>query len=506
MNWGSCSDNMAARHTIAIARDLLAEGHTAPVRELIDPRVRESGSGSDDGALLRALLAMARTLDGDATGGVSLLKEYREVDQRAGLSNAARAEVATWLAWATVAAGADRTDVARALTLLSEAEHVARSTHDLHGLAWALAGQAQALEALEEPAAAAMVLREARRLSHGIHHRLLDQQLNRLMKSTENSELPEDVTKLFSSAGIGGSDALIPVFETAHRAMETGLPILLVGEPGSGRTRLARSLHQGRRSAGAFQVLDTSERGHRDTNTPLSVANGKVISTVFVRDIDRLAPGAQDSIAQLLTDEQDSPQLIASTSGDPWALVTAGRLTRAVYERLCCVVVRIPPLRERPIDVNIIVRQYQQRSLLTGVPTFALTDDAWRALRTQAWPGNVEELIAELDRLTARCNADPTTVVSPEDLSVQVTPNASSDPLESWAGEQILHNERDLDAVLAEAERTLIRRTLNELSGNVTATAEKLGLSRQGLYKKMKRLQIDTARLHDSSHESVLGV
>ncbi len=490
-----------------MARDLLAEGHMGPVRELIGPLVAESDPQSDDGAKLRALLAMVGLLEHDNDDRpMSLLGEYRDVDRRVGLEDSTRGEVATWLAWAIVAGTGTRgrADVVAALTLLSEAENIHRSSHEVCGLAWTLAGQVRALSAAGEWSGASLVLREARRLSNRLGHRLLDLQLSRLQTSHNGSDCAEDFVDHLYAAGIGGSAELAPAFETVLRASETGLAVLLVGETGTGRFRLARAMHDRLRSDGGFVRLDTAEWAVHSTDILRNDRDGKGVSTLFVPEVERLTWSKQDTLLRFVVDEAPRTRLVASTSFDPWVLVSTGRLTKAMYEHLGSVIVRIPPLRERPHDVNFIVRQRLQWASHAGAATFSLTDYAWRTLRSYAWPGNVEELHAELDRLIACCNADPAMVISSKDLAVASVSDVRDDPLADWAGAQILHGGKDLDAVLAEAERALIKGTLHEMSGNVTATAEMLGLSRQGLYKKMKRLEIDVARLHDQPRESVL--
>jgi DNA-binding NtrC family response regulator len=158
---------------------------------------------------------------------------------------------------------------------------------------------------------------------------------------------------------------------------------------------------------------------------------------------------------------------------------------------------RMPPLRERRADIPLLVRHFLNtlRPERLQASTYAsITQPAMEALLRYDWPGNVRQLRNELERVLVYIESEPAQTIDRTMLLDHIVEEAQSDAdTPPSASDAILHPDRSLNDVLSQTEKTMIERVLQACEGQVTASAEVLGLSRQGLYKKMKRLGIDAS-------------
>jgi DNA-binding NtrC family response regulator len=170
-----------------------------------------------------------------------------------------------------------------------------------------------------------------------------------------------------------------------------------------------------------------------------------------------------------------------------------------LYYLLNVIPLRIPPLRERREEIPLLARYFLKILRPPGTPLPSITGRALDALVRYAWPGNVRQLRNEMERALVFTGSEPAPMIDLKDLSpVLGEALEAAVALRPPAGEQRLPWNQDLDEVLAGAEKGLIEQVLDEYEGQVSAAAQALGLTRQGLYKKMKRLGIDAARSHAS--------
>ena len=176
-----------------------------------------------------------------------------------------------------------------------------------------------------------------------------------------------------------------------------------------------------------------------------------------------------------------------------------------LYYRLGVIPLHVPPLRERREEIPLLVRHFLNALRPPGTPLPTLTNRAVEALLHYAWPGNVRQLHNEIERLFAFLGSEPAPLIDAKDLSptlVEASGGPLSPELLASAQEAILKPGHALDQVLAGTEKVLIERVLAEHHGQITASANALGLTRQGLYKKMKRLGIDASRFHGEGRKS----
>lgn len=265
---------------------------------------------------------------------------------------------------------------------------------------------------------------------------------------------------------VGRSPAWLDASMQAREAATRQLPLLIVGEAGTGKLALARGAHQDKRSAGHFAVLDC------DGDTPDRLIDSLADkppsgATVVLRHLDRLASEQVASVSTLMEDLlQQHPK--------PWVVATVGSAaaTSDALLRHFDATVTAPPLRHRTDDLEQLVPALLNR--LAPGRDVQCGDDAMRVLTRNPWGGN----IAELDEvLAAALRQRPAGTVRREDLpaSCFTTSRRVLSPMETL-------------------ERDAIVRTLAEAGGNRKNAAAALGMSRSSLYRKMHLFGISSLK------------
>ncbi len=309
---------------------------------------------------------------------------------------------------------------------------------------------------------------------------------------------------------VGASPAMRSVLALLQRAMRSQATVLLSGETGTGKEVLARAIHSGGpRRARAFvavncaafpdTLLEGELFGHvkgsftgadRDKKGLFDAAEG---GTLFLDEIGETSPALQAKLLRVLQERELRPvggtrarridvRLIAATNRALRAEVAAGRFREDLYYRLAVFPIRVPPLRERPEDVLPLAQHFlASHARREGRPPSALSPEAAGLLQAYAWPGNVRELENEMQRALAL--AEPGEALSPAHLSERLSADAAQMEREARDGET-------LREIMARMEAFVIRRALEARGGRRAATARDLGITREGLYKKMQRHHI----------------
>ena len=176
-------------------------------------------------------------------------------------------------------------------------------------------------------------------------------------------------------------------------------------------------------------------------------------------------------------------RVIAATNRDLRRESQSGAFREDLYYRLAVFPIRLPPLRERPRDVLPLARHFLAlHGRNEGKPDATLSGDAERLLLSHRWPGNVRELENEIQRALAL--AAPRETLTPAHFSARLRGAGGAAPVAARDGETLATS-------LQRIEADLIRRALDEHDGRRTRTARALGVTREGLYKKMRRLGIE---------------
>jgi DNA-binding NtrC family response regulator len=311
---------------------------------------------------------------------------------------------------------------------------------------------------------------------------------------------------------VGKSVVMRRLFAVLERAALTGSALLLEGEAGTGKDLLARSLHQASaRAAGPFVGVDLGASAETLMESDLfghDVSSSRPRSrpgafeearggTVYLDEVAALSDALQARVLRTLeTATVRRPGLgatvtvdvrvVASTRLDLEAEVRAGRFREELFLALSVFRARVPPLRERPDDVALLVRHFEER----GQVEAALAEDTLSMLSRHDWPGNVRELRNVLERLQALPDVGATAVAralgkagDTGAVRAQVSP-------ELGAGLLGLPYHEAKERVLESFERSYLLEHLRAAKGVVTRAAQRAGLPRQSLHRMLRRLGV----------------
>ncbi len=315
---------------------------------------------------------------------------------------------------------------------------------------------------------------------------------------------------------IGRSAAMKEVFDIIERVAPTPSTVLITGESGTGKELVARALHENsnRRKEpyirvncaaipptlieselfgyekGAFTGAETAKPGRfelADGGTLFLDEIGEISLEMQVKLLRAIQEGELERVGGFSPTEVDV-RLITATNQDLRERIAAGTFREDLFYRLNVVQVHLPPLRERPEDLPLLVdgflERYRER---LDKPVERFGDEAMEALRAFGWPGNIRELENVVERCVLFCD-EPAVGIGhlPPDLrgaaNEPITgeiPVAENLPAEGGLKDQV-------KAATANLERQLIVRALEQTGGNVTRAARLLKISRKSLQNKMK--------------------
>jgi len=303
------------------------------------------------------------------------------------------------------------------------------------------------------------------------------------------------------------------VLALVERAATSQATVLLTGETGSGKEVLARAIHDGgpRRRApfvavncAAFpdSLLESELFGHtrgsftgadRDKPGLFEAADG---GTLFLDEVGETSPSLQAKLLRALQEREVRPvggararkidvRVVAATNRSLTAEVESHRFREDLFYRLAVFRIDVPPLRDRREDVlplaEHFLRRHGEREAKRGC---CLAREAADLLLTHTWPGNVRELENEMQRALAVAEAGESIVVRHLSERLQESLRPAREALKDDGPET-------LRAQMGRIEAWLLRRALDAHRGRRAATARTLGITREGLYKKMRRFGIE---------------
>ncbi len=303
---------------------------------------------------------------------------------------------------------------------------------------------------------------------------------------------------------VGASPVMRKVFATIDKVAKTDASVLILGENGTGKELVARALHrESRRAEEVFVSVDIAAIpetlfeselfGHvkgaftdarEDRAGRFEVASG---GTIFLDEIGNIKPQMQAKLLTVLQRREVTRvgsnaarpidvRLICATNMPIYDMIRDGGFRQDLLYRINTVEIRLPPLRERPEDIPLLVdhflasytRKYQKD--LRGVNPAVL-----RRMEKYSWPGNVRELQHMVERAVIMTE---TNVLQPEDFFFAA---------EGYAEEDRLSFDR---LNLEDVEKLVIRKALDKYEGNITRAADELGLTRASLYRRLDKYGI----------------
>jgi transcriptional regulator with PAS, ATPase and Fis domain len=281
--------------------------------------------------------------------------------------------------------------------------------------------------------------------------------------------------------------------EQVRLASQVGVPVLLVGEPGTGKRTLARVIHfQGPRRDRAFAALDCAR-------LPASAVAGWLLgsnaaargpaATVYLAEPAALPRDLQLRLCELLSQPCEPgaagpPRIVTGCAEPPEPQVRSGKMLEDLACALGALVLPVPPLRQRQADLPQLVERILDRvNVEDGPRVVGLTVAAWELVRGYPWPGNLRELVAVLASARTRARGEridaadlPATLAAAQKM--KDTPGRRSGP------------PLPLDQLLEQAERRLLELALRQAKGKKVRAAELLGIWRQRLVRRMQALGI----------------
>jgi two-component system nitrogen regulation response regulator NtrX len=338
-------------------------------------------------------------------------------------------------------------------------------------------------------------------------------------RALETSRLKREVKQLkqlapLPSTLIGRSGAISQLRQTIEKVAPTNSRMLIVGPSGAGKELTARTIHQtSGRANGPFIVINaaaiTPDRmevelfgvdhsNGSDGRKPgaLEEAHG---GTLFIDDIADLPRETQNKILRVLVDQTFQRvggstkiavdvRIVSSTARNIEAEIAEGKFREDLYHRLSVVPIRVPPLAERREDIPDLVEYFMdQISQATGLPKRRIGDDAMAVLQSHDWPGNVRQLRNNIERLMILAGGDPDVVVDagmlPPDVGSMVPNMPNGNGGEHLMGLPL----REAREVF---EREYLVAQISRFGGNISRTAEFVGMERSALHRKLKALGI----------------
>ena len=309
---------------------------------------------------------------------------------------------------------------------------------------------------------------------------------------------------------IGRSRAMQELLHLLDRIIDTQVPVLVQGESGTGKELVARAIHyngvlkdkpfSAENCAALPETLLESElfgykRGaftgaDRDKKGLFEIANG---GTLFLDEVAEMSENMQKKFLRVLQEGEIRPvggkdyikvkvRIISATNKDLKSLMQAGKFREDLYYRLNVVTMNLPPLRDRPEDIPLLVEHFLEKiAKENGRPKPEITAEVMSLLEQYKWPGNVRELENELNRVVALSDK----VIRKDSLSINIRvleePGAAQDSEKAWWRNR----------AMKDIEREAIMKTLKAVDGNKVEAARILDIDRTTLYNKMKRYGIE---------------
>lgn len=338
---------------------------------------------------------------------------------------------------------------------------------------------------------------------------IIQKSISRRKLQTENKSLKKQLKQSSSfDKFIGSSEAVVAVKKLARQVAESDSTILIQGESGTGKDVIARAIHShSPRGTGPFitincaalpeNLLESELFGHKrgsftgaikDKDGLFKVADG---GTIFLDEIGNMSIGLQVKMLRVLEDKIITPvgetkpievdvRLIAATNADLEAEVKAGRFRADLFYRLNVIPLFIPPLRERPGDIEILARYFVEKFCQKlNRPVKNLGKKAMALLTQHRWPGNVRELENTLERAV---------LLSQNDL---IEPADFPEKLGQATSVGVVSESTPANPTLESIEKAYIHYVMSQTEGKKSRAAKILGIDTSTLYRKLDRYNLN---------------
>jgi two-component system nitrogen regulation response regulator NtrX len=345
-----------------------------------------------------------------------------------------------------------------------------------------------------------------------------DRLLLAIERALEAARLKREVAELrlkarADDALIGRSPAMNQIRQAIERVAPTNSRLLITGPPGAGKEIVARQVHAHSRRADApflvvnaatmaaenvaLELFGTEERGRTVRPGMLERAHG---GTLLLDEVADMPLETQGKLLRVLQEQRFTRvggqqelgvdvRILAATHAQLDEEIQAGRFREDLYYRLNVVPLHVPPLSQRREDIPLFAEHFvEQLSASAGLAVRRLSDEATAILQSAAWPGNVRELKNTIERILIMAPGDPKTPIGVEDLPAELVQaaNAALDLHESDYVTLPLRDARE------RFERAYLKAQLDRFGGNVSRTAQFVGMERSALHRKLRALDLQS--------------
>lgn len=330
----------------------------------------------------------------------------------------------------------------------------------------------------------------------------------------ENAELRLRVgsdTKL-----TGEGNGIASLRNAIEKVAPTGSRVLISGPPGSGKEIVARMIHaKSRRADGPFVVMNCAilapetfeaelfgTEATAEAPRKLGVLERAHGGTLLLDQVSELPLEMQSKIARVLQDQSFERvggntrvkvdiRALASTAKDLTAEIAEGRFREDLYYRLAVVPLRVPALKERREDIPALANHFLRHAAeISGLPARSLASDAVAALQAHDWPGNVRQLRNVMDWLMIMRSNEPGELFHAEHLPTELAAHAPRALAIDPAADVMALPLREARDVF---ETQYLQAQLLRFGGNISRTANFVGMERSALHRKLKQLGIGAA-------------
>jgi two-component system nitrogen regulation response regulator NtrX len=337
-------------------------------------------------------------------------------------------------------------------------------------------------------------------------------------RALEASKLRREIRVLRERSGeaselIGGSPAMNHLRQLLERVAPTNSRIMISGPSGSGKEAVARAIHRlSQRASGPFVVLSaatiTPERMEEELfgTEPHNGAGRRVGAleeahggTLYLDEVGDMPRETQNKILRVLVEQSFQRvggatrvnvdvRIVSSTARDLEREIAEGTFREDLFHRLAVVPIRVPALAERREDIPETVLHFIDLiSKATGLPRRAIADDALAVLQAHDWPGNLRQLRNNVERLLILARGDAADTITAEMLPAEIGEMLPTTPGRA-GGEHLMSMPlRDAREIF---EREYLRAQVNRFGGNISRTAEFVGMERSALHRKLKSLGV----------------
>ncbi|MBV9512116.1 MAG: sigma-54-dependent Fis family transcriptional regulator [Caulobacteraceae bacterium] len=346
-------------------------------------------------------------------------------------------------------------------------------------------------------------------------------------RALEQAQLRRENSRLRMQAGVpegfvGRSSATQQLRQLIAKVGPANSRVLIAGPPGSGKELVARLIHEASpRAKGQFMAIGAAgmtpdrvdlelfgEEGEGGRPRKIGLFEKAHGGSLYLHQVGDMPRETQARILRVLVEQrfrrvggdqdvQVDVRVISSTSRDLRADIAAGAFREDLFHRLNVVPIHVPGLSERREDIAELVDYFIARiSEASGLPRRRLTEDAIATLQVHDWPGNVRQLRNNVERMLILAGGAPDEAITSAMLPVEV---AQAGSVGSMGGERIIALPlRDAREVF---EREYLNAQIVRFGGNISRTANFIGMERSALHRKLKSLGVAPARAHEDEEE-----